>query len=192
MNTKKNAMFAIPVFAVLIAVGAVYGNISNSELSSNSENSSIIQNQIIPQAYAEKPNFQVLNATQLGVIIDPEFINTVECKVKMNNTVADSEFMWCYFDGEISIPAAIAAIAQVPPQEILSFTSNVIQANSVADSFIGFVIFEALNAQIEAANSPLELPTPNGFEAELHTICEDLDLPDPTCETTWKVKEMWG
>jgi len=192
MNTKKIAMFAIPVCAVLIAVGAVYGNISNSELSSNSEDSSSIQNQIIPQAYAAKPDFQVLNATDLGVTLDPNFMNKVECKVKMNNTIADSEFMWCYFEGEISIPAAIAAIAQVPPTEILSFTSNVIQADTVADSFIGFVIFESLNAQIEAGNVPLELPTPNGFEADLHTNCEDLDLPDPTCDTTWKVKEMWG
>lgn len=191
MTKSKIALFAIPAFAVLIAVGAVYGNISSSELTSNSENNISVQNQIIPQAYAEKPNFQVLNSTDLGVTLTPGFMDKVECKVKMNNTLADSQFMWCYFEGEISIPAAIAAIAQVPPQDILSFTSNVVQANSVADSFIGFVILESLNSQIETSNS-LELPTPNGFEAELDTICEDLDLPDPTCETSWKVKEMWG
>ena len=191
MTKSKIALFVIPAFAILIAIGAVYGNISSSELSSNSENSSSIQNQIIPEAYAEKPNFQVLNSTQLGVVLSPGFMDKVECKVKMNNTLADSQFMWCYFEGEISIPAAIAAIAQVPPQNLLSFTSNVVQANSVADSFIGFLILESLNEQIETANS-LELPTPNGFEAELHTNCEDLDLPDPTCETSWKVKEMWG
>ena len=192
MTRKKIALFAIPTCAILIAIGAISANFSESGLTSNSENSYTIQNEIIPQAYAAKPNFQVLNSTQLGVTLSPDFMETVECKVKMNNTIADSEFMWCYFSGDISIPAAIAAIAQVPPQDILSFTSNVIQSNTVADSFIGFLILESLNTQIESANAPLELPTPNGFEAELHTNCEDLDLPDPTCETSWKVKEMWG
>jgi len=190
MTKTKIALFAIPMCAGLIAVGVVSYPTLGNETFSNEETAEI-QN-FIPSAYAAKPNFVVLNSTDLGVTLDPEFMNKVECKVKMNNTIADSEFMWCYFEGEISIPAAIAAIAQIPPQEILSFTSNVIQAESVADSFIGFVIFESLNAQIEFANGPLELPTPNGFEAELHTICEDLDLEDPTCETSWKVKEMWG
>jgi hypothetical protein len=191
MTKTKIALFAIPMCAVLIAVGVISYPTVGNETFSNEE--TVVKQNFVPIAYAEKPNFQVLNSTDLGIdLTGNPFMQEAECKVKYGTDIVDSDFMYCQFIGEISIPAAIFALSQVPAQDVLSFTGNVIQANSVADSFIGFIIIEGLNYEIENANPGLVLETPNGFEAELSTVCEDLDQAEPTCETSWKVKEMWG
>jgi len=81
MTKTKIALFAIPMCAILIAIGVFSVNFAEKELTPNSETSYAIQNELIPQAYAEKPEFRILDDDQLG-LWENEFVDEVECKVK--------------------------------------------------------------------------------------------------------------
>ena len=196
--TKKTSLlviFAIPIFVVLIAAVAFSGYSFGQELITSFETSNEIPNEIIPQAFAAKPNFVILSGTELvsQSFLDENsiLIQTLECKIKMADTIANSQVMWCAFSGEIEIAAALFVAAQLPPEDIISVSNNILDAGPSADSFISLLILEFLNNEIEA-NTGMDLSNPNGFEGELSAVCENLDDPDPTCITKFKVKEMWG
>ena len=193
MTRKKIALFAIPTCAVLIALGVFSVNFSENELTPSSDTPYEIQNEIMPQAYAMKPNFQVLSGTQL---VSPEFledndflIQELECKIKEVVPFEESQVMWCFFAGEIDTGAALFVVAQLPPQNILSFTNNVIQAGPSSQNLIAFGIIEALNAEIEKETG-LDLSGVNGFEIELNASFESNASVD--VGVSWKIKEMWS
>ena len=178
----------------MIGVVAFSGYSFGQELVASFESSNEIQNEIIPQAFAANPNFVILSGTGLvpQSFLDENsiLIQTLECKIKMANTIANSQVMWCAFSGDIEIAAALFVVAQLPPEDIVSISNNILDAGLSADSFIGLLILEFLNNEIEA-HTGMDLSNPNGFEGELSAVCENLDNPN-SCTTKHKFQEMWG
>ena len=100
MKKTKIAIFAIPTFALLIAIGALSVNFTETSLASNSDDTYSIQNTIIPQAYAEKP-VQVIvpvdvSSTDYGSASTFD-ITMVECKISTKG--GETTVNWCKATG---------------------------------------------------------------------------------------------
>jgi hypothetical protein len=87
MTRTKIALFAIPIIAGLVAVGAISGNSEKESIIL--ETSSELQNTVLPQAYAEKP----VKAT-IPITVDEDYGDTstfdnieVTCKISTRGDV---------------------------------------------------------------------------------------------------------
>ena len=195
MTKTKIALFAIPIIVVLVASGAVSGTFSEKE-SVILETPVELQNNVIPQAFGEKPNFVILNGTDL---VSQQFLDNhnftlgdVQCKIKMADTVANSEVMWCQFAGEIDKEGVFDVISQMAAEEIIGFFLFILEEGAGSEMFIGLAIMEFLNEEIESTTG-LDLSNPDGSEMEFYSSFENLNSEDEaTTNLSWKIKEMWG
>ena len=100
MTKTKIALFAIPTCALLIAIGVISVNFAENDLTSNSDDSYLIQNEIIPQAYAEKPLQEIVpvdvSGTEYGSGSTFD-ITMVECKISTKGGVTTVN--WCKATG---------------------------------------------------------------------------------------------
>jgi len=113
MTKTKIALFAIPTCALLIAIGVLSVNFTETGLASNSDDTYSIQNQIIPQAYAEKPLQEIvlvdISSTEYGAGSTFD-IEKVECKISTKN--GETKVNWCKATGimnKITLEACLTA-----------------------------------------------------------------------------------
>ena len=84
MTKTKTALFAIPIIAGLVAICAISGIFSEKESISYEAPSVELQNNVIPQAFAEKPEQEIkevdIRTTDYGSGSTFD-IEKVECKI---------------------------------------------------------------------------------------------------------------
>ena len=100
MTKTKTAIFAISIIAGLVSIGAISGIFSEKELSVYDIPSVELQNNVIPQAFAEKPSQEIIvvdvSNTDYGSGSTFD-IQKVECKISTKD--GETEVNWCKATG---------------------------------------------------------------------------------------------